>query len=54
MTYIAMLFYVVSLCLVSSSMSNPARPQVGIFAVMLLVSAVLFGKMLHRRIYKGR
>jgi len=49
-----MLFYVVSLCLFSSSMSNPARPQVGMFAVMLVASAVLFGLLLHRRIYRGR
>ena len=51
MTYFAMFFYVGSLVMFSSSMCNPARPQVGIFAVMLLVSAVLFGTMLHRRIY---
>ena len=50
MTYPAMLFYVVSLCLFSASMSNPARPQVGIFAGMLVVSAVLFGVLLHRRL----
>ena len=51
MTYLSMLFYVLSLMLFSASMSNPARPQIGIFAIMLLVSAVLFGMMLHRRIY---
>ena len=54
MTYLAMLFYVVSLCLFCSSMCNPTRPGIEILGPMLAGAAVLFGVLLHRKLYRKR
>ena len=46
------ILYVVSLVLFSSSMCNPARPYMEFILPLLILSTVLFGRALYRRIYR--
>ena len=54
MTCIALILYVTALGLFSSSMCNPSRPYIEWLVPFLILSTVLFGVLLHRRLYGKR
>ena len=47
-----LIYYLIALQLFSASMCNPSRPYIEVWVFMLATSAILFGYVLHRRLYR--